>query len=137
MNPIFKTYLPPNFSSINAYIFAENANKLIEFYTKAFYAVEINRSMNPKDGTVANVILTIGESNFMVSEAKGPFKKMRAAFYLYVNDVDALHKNAIQEGGKVEFEPTDMPYGDRQSGIIDPNGNYRWISKRLSETPYD
>lgn len=28
---------------------------------------------------------------------------------------------------KVEFEPADMDYQDRQSGIIDPGGNYWWI----------
>jgi len=29
-----------------------------------------------------------------------------------------------------------MPYEDRKSGIIDPSGNYWWISKRLIEKGY-
>lgn len=56
---------------------------------------------------------------------------MRTALYLYVDDVDAMHQRAIDYGAVVEFEPTDMDYQDRQSGIIDPSGNYWWISKRL------
>ena len=35
------------------------------------------------------------------------------------------------------FRPADMPYQDRQAGVIDPSGNYWWISRRLVEEPYD
>ena len=44
---------------------------------------------------------------------------MRTAFYLFVDDVEEIHQRAVVYGAKVEFEPTDMPYEDRQSGIID------------------
>lgn len=47
-----------------------------------------------------------------------------------------IHKKAVENGAKVEFEPLDMSYGDRQSGIIDPSGNYWWISKRLENKGY-
>lgn len=73
----------------------------------------------------------------MLSQARGQFKNMRTAFYLFTNDVDELHDRAIQHGATAEFEPADMPYGDRQSGIIDPSGNYWWISKRLTQKNYE
>lgn len=61
---------------------------------------------------------------------------MRTAFYLYVDNVDEIHKRAVENGAKVEFEPADMDYEDRQAGIIDPSGNYWWISKRLVKKGY-
>lgn len=136
MNKIFETYRPEGFETVNGYLFAKNPKKLIEFLKNAFYAKEINRSINPQNGDIANVILKIGSSCFMISQARGQFLNMRTAFYLYVDDVDEIHKRAVVNGGKVEFEPADMDYEDRQSGIIDPSGNYWWISKRLVKKGY-
>lgn len=137
MNPIFDTYRPDGFGTVNGYLFAENPEQLIDFLKKAFYADEINRSINPNNGDIANVILKIGTSCFMISQARGQFLHMRTAFYLYVDDVDALHQRAIDHGAKIALEPADMDYQDRQSGIIDPGGNYWWISKRLVNKGYD
>ena len=47
-----------------------------------------------------------------------------------------MHRRAIENGAILEFEPADMPYDDRQSGIIDPCGNYWWISTRLVKKGY-
>ena len=136
MNPIFNTYRPEGFGTVNGYLFVENPEELIDFLKNAFHAQEINRSINPKNGDIANVILKIGYSCFMVSQARAPFLNMRTAFYLYVDNVDAVHQRAVDLGATVEFEPMDMMYGDRQSGIIDPSGNYWWISKRLVQQGY-
>lgn len=136
MNKIFDTYKPEGFGTVNGYLFIKNPKELIEFLKSAFFAEEINRSINPKNGDIANVILKIGDSCFMVSQAREQFLNMRAAFYLYVDDVDKIHQRAVEFGAKVEFEPEDMPYEDRQSGIIDPSGNYWWISKRLVQKGY-
>ncbi|MEM7038007.1 MAG: VOC family protein [Bacteroidota bacterium] len=137
MNPIYKTYHPEGFHSVNSYLMTEDPPTLIEFLKNVFHAEEKNRTMHPKDGTIANCILQIGDSSLMVAQAKGPFMGMRTAFYLYVNDVDGLHERAVAHGAKVEFPPADMPYGDRQSGVMDPAGNYWWISQRLEEKNYD
>lgn len=137
MNKIYDTYRPEGFGTVSGYLMVENPEELIEFLKNAFHAEELNRSMNPKTGEVANVILKIGYSCFMVSQARGQFLNMRTSFYLYVNNVDELHARALKFGGKEEFEPADMDYEDRQSGIIDPSGNYWWISQRLVEKDYE
>lgn len=137
MHKVFDTYRPEGFGTVNGYLFVENPDELIDFLKKSFYAEEINRSVNPQNGEIANVILKIGSSCFMISQARGQFLNMRAAFYLFVDDVDEIHKRAVENGGKVEFEPADMDYGDRQSGITDPGGNYWWISKRLVNKGYN
>lgn len=136
MHEIFDTFRPVGFGTVNAYLFVENPIELIAFLKGAFYAEELNRSINSKNGEIANVILKIGDSCFMISQAREQFLHMRAAFYLYVNNVDEIHKRAVEYGAKVEFEPENMDYQDRQSGIIDPSGNYWWISKRLVNESY-
>lgn len=136
MNKIFNTFKPKGFNTVTPYLFADNPQKMIDFLKNAFYAIEINRSVNPKTGDIANVILQIGDTCFMISQAREQFEGMRTALYLFVDDVETIHKRAIENGAKVEFEPGDMPYGDRQSGIIDPCGNYWWISKRKEKKGY-
>lgn len=136
MNKIFDTYRPEGFGTVNGYLFVENPKELIDFLKKAFFAEEISRSINPKNEDIANVILKIGNSCFMISQAREPFLNMRTAFYLYVDDVEEIHRRAVENGAKVEFEPANMDYEDRQSGIIDPSGNYWWISKRLVKKGY-
>ncbi|MET4080347.1 PhnB protein [Pedobacter sp. UYP30] len=136
MIKIFNTYRPEGFGTVSGYLMVENPSELIDFLKKAFYAEELNRSINPETKDIANVILKIGSSCFMISQARGQYMEMRTAFYLYVENVDEMHKRAVDHGAKVEFEPADMDYQDRQSGVIDPSGNYWWISKRLVESGY-
>lgn len=135
MDTLFQTYKPEGFHTVTPYLFVAEPQKLIDFLQAAFHAQELNRSLMP-DGTIANVILQIGDSCFMISQARAQFANMKTALYLYVNDVDAAHQQAVGQGAIVAFEPANMPYGDRQSGIIDPCGNYWWISKRLQEKGY-
>lgn len=137
MKTNFETYHPDGFSTVNPYLFTENPQELIDFLQNAFSAEEINRTVNPSNGDIANCILQIGNSCFMVSQARGDFMGMRTALYLFVADVDVVHQQALASGGQEVFEPADMDYGDRQSGIVDPAGNYWWISKRLDHKAYE
>ncbi|HEA22381.1 hypothetical protein LCGC14_2107390 [marine sediment metagenome] len=136
MDKIFDTFRPEGFGTVNGYLFVENPKELIKFLKSTFDAQEINRSANPQNGDIQNVILKIGNSCIMISQARGQFLNMRTAFYLYVDNVDKVHNRAVENGAKVEFEPADMDYEDRQSGIVDPSGNYWWISKRLVKKGY-
>ncbi|MFP2996083.1 VOC family protein [Spongiivirga sp. MCCC 1A20706] len=136
MNEIFNTYRPEGFHTVNSYLFTADPLELIDFLKHVFYAEEIGRSLHPKSGVISNCILKIGDSCIMISQATESFLNMRTALYLYVDDVDEIHDRAVSHGAKVEFMPADMDYGDRQSGIIDPAGNYWWISKRLVEKGY-
>jgi PhnB protein len=128
-------YIPEGFGTVFPYIFANSAAAYIEFLKNALGAQELNRTQTP-EGRIANSIIKIGTTSFMVSEASDQFPASRSAFYIYVDDADAAYEKAIQCGGIKIFEPIDMPYGDRQSGVVDPCGNIWWISKRLAHKPY-
>ncbi len=135
MENVFDTYRPEGFTSVNPYLFAEDPEGLIDFLKKAFDAKEINRSTMP-NGDIANSIVKVGDSCFMVSQARDQFLGMRTSFYLFVNDVDLVYDKALECGAKSELQPMDMTYDDRQGGVVDPEGNYWWISKRLKEEQY-
>ena len=88
------------------------------------------------DGRIQNVQVKLGTSTVMVSEATDHYPAMAAAFYLYVSDVEAAMKRALESGASMEMEVGDMPYGDRQGGGRDKHGNIWWISQRIVEEPH-
>lgn len=136
MAPNFNTFLPEGFSTVNSYLFVSHPELEIEFLKKAFAAKELNRTIDKQTGTVGNCILKIGHSCLMISQARGDFENMRTAFYLFVENVDEAYQNALKHGATDCFAPVEMDYEDYQGGIIDPNGNYWWISKRMVKKSY-
>jgi PhnB protein len=130
-------YIPEGYGTVFPYMMVDDLERFVAFLKNAFDARELGRTVTP-DGRVANCRLRIGTTSFMVSEAdRKNFKPMPAAYYIYVENTDAMFAKALSNGAKRIFDPADMPYEDRQAGIIDPCGNYWWISTRLVEEPYD
>jgi PhnB protein len=109
----------------------------VDFLSEAFDAHEAGRTVLPS-GRISNIRISIGSSMLMVSEAADDaMHAMPAAYYIYVEDVDRTFAKAIACGATKVFEAMDMPYMDRQAGIVDPFENTWWISKRLVNEPYD
>jgi PhnB protein len=128
-------YIPPGFNTVTPYFFVENAESFVMFLVQGLGGVETCRTMRP-NGSIQNVIVQLGTSAVMVSEAAGKYKPMAAAHYLYVEDADAAMHRAIEHGATLEMAVADMPYGDRQGGVRDAHGNIWWLSQRLVKAPY-
>jgi MerR family transcriptional regulator, thiopeptide resistance regulator len=47
---------------------------------------------------------------------------------VFVDDVDAHYERAKARGARVEGEPSDKPYGQREYGVIDPEGHRWWFA---------
>ncbi len=128
-------YIPPGFNTVTPYFFVAGAERLVTFLVQGLGGVETCRTMRP-NGTIQNVIVRLGTSAVMVSEAAGTYQPMAAAYYLYVEDADAAMRRAIEHGALLEMAVADMPYGDRQGGVKDAHGNIWWISQRIVREPY-
>jgi MerR family transcriptional regulator, thiopeptide resistance regulator len=50
---------------------------------------------------------------------------------VYVEDVDAHAARARSRGAQLESEPKDMPYGQREYGVRDPEGHRWWFATPL------
>lgn len=48
---------------------------------------------------------------------------VHALVMVYVDDVDAVFAQAGEAGAKIEYGPQDMPYGQREGGVRDLDGN--------------
>lgn len=107
----------------------------MSFLIQGLGGKETCRTLRP-DGKIANVQIQLGTSTVMVSEATEKYPPMQAAYYLYVENADQSMQRAIDHGAVLEMKVDDMPYGDRQGGVRDPQGNIWWISQRMVKEPY-
>lgn len=60
-------------------------------------------------------------------------QQTRSAFYVYVRDVDAVHRRAIEAGAESIQEPINAVHGDRMATVIDPFGNQWTIASRIEQ----
>jgi PhnB protein len=122
--------VPDGQSALTPYLTVSNGAKAIEFYQKAFGAVEEMRMAAP-DGKIGHAELKIGTARFMLSD-EYPEMGVRSpesiggspvALHLYVEDVDATFAQAVAAGAKVVRPVEDQFYGDRAGKLVDPFGH--------------
>ena len=51
-----------------------------------------------------------------------------AGIVIFVSDVDAHFAHARAAGARIDSEPTDQPYGQREYGARDPEGHRWWFA---------
>ena len=127
VNPI-----PQGYHTVTPSLTVSDAVKALEFYPKAFGAQETLRMPGP-DGKIMHAELKIGDSMVMLNDempdmnAKSPrsFGGTPVAFYVYVENVDAAWKRAIDAGAKELVPLQDMFWGDRMGCVQDPFG-HKW-----------
>ena len=114
------------YRTVTPYLVVSNADDELAFLKTAFGGTEVLCHRNA-DNSVMHAEIKIGDSLIMLGQAGGQWKPLRAALYLWVDNVDATYARALASGGKAESEPEDKPYGHRNAGVIDPSGVTWWI----------
>jgi uncharacterized glyoxalase superfamily protein PhnB len=103
------------------------AARFIDFVKRAFDGREIVRYDSP-EGKVMHAKIGIGDSAVGVGESNDRWHTKPTMIYMYVEDCDAMYKQAMRAGAKSILEPKDQPYGDRQGGVEDEWGNQWFIA---------
>jgi len=122
--------IPEGYHTATPYLIIKNAAGAIEFYKKAFGAKELMRMADP-DGKVMHAEIKIGDSPIMISDempergVRGPqsLGGTSGSIFLYVEDVDALARQAIGAGAKELMPVQDQFWGDRYGKLVDPFGH--------------
>ncbi len=129
--------IPEGHEAAVPYLCVLDAPKMIEFYQRAFAATEVSRLAGP-DGRIGHAEIRIGKALIMLSDehpemgivspkALGSVRSP-VAIHLYVEDVDALYKHALEAGATSIREPADQFYGDRNAQLKDPSGHLWYLS---------
>jgi len=132
--------IPEGYHSITPYLIIKGAAAALEFYKKAFGARELFRFPMP-DGQIGHAEMTVGDSHIMLADEQQNEAHRQMGFkapkslggtavgiMLYVQDVDAVAKQAVAAGAKEVQPVADQFYGDRSGTFLDPFGHVWTIS---------
>jgi PhnB protein len=132
--------IPEGFNTVSPYLMVRGAAEAIDFYQRAFGAEERYRMATP-DGAVMHAELQLGDSIVMLADehpqasAKPPqsLGGTSVNIILYVEDVDALFKRAVEAGAKSVADPEDQFWGDRYGKLTDPFGHEWSIATHVED----
>lgn len=132
--------VPEGYHTVSMYLAVEDAASAIDYYTRAFGAKEVVR-MGAPGGTIGHAELMVGDSRIMLSDpfpqsSTKPPKELggsTASGFLYVEDVDATVKQAVDAGATVTMEVADQFWGDRFGTITDPFGHVWSIATHVED----
>lgn len=125
--------IPEGFHTVTPHLVIDGAKKALDFYKKAFGAVELSRHAVEGSDKLMHGLMRIGDSLVMLADqfpdwgSLGPDRERNSPviLHLYVEDCDAAFRRATKAGAKTIMPCTDMFWGDRYAVVEDPFG-HRW-----------
>ena len=136
--------IPVGYHNITPYLMVRNAAAAIDFYKKAFNAVELMRFPGP-GGKIMHAEVKIGDSPVMLADEMpeeghvGPqtLGGVGVSMMLYVEDVDTRFAQAIAAGATIKRPVQDQFYGDRNGTLVDPFGHVWSIGTHKEDVPME
>jgi PhnB protein len=132
MKPYTKMPLPEGMHNLSPHLVCAGAAEAIEFYKRAFDAVELMRMPGPDGKIMHATISVLGCSVMLVDEnlqwgIRGPklLGGTPVTLHLVVEDADAAAVQAEAAGAKIVMPVTLQFWGDRYGIVEDPYG-HKW-----------
>ena len=136
--------IPEGMHTVTPHLVCAGGVAAIEFYKKAFGAVQKSCLLSP-DGKVMNAQIQIGDSLVMLHDESPQWGALGPAalggtpvtIHLYVPDADATAATAVAAGAKVKLPVQDMFWGDRYGVFLDPFGHQWSIATHIRDLTHE
>lgn len=126
-------FQPEGYHTVTPYLAVKDAPALIDFITRVFDGSPIMRMDSPDGSRIMHAEVSVGDSRIMLSEACEQMGPLPAGLFIYVKDVDATYRRALEAGGTSVMEPTDMFWGDRHGSVRDQFGNIWSLATHIED----
>ncbi len=132
--------IPDGYHSVTPYLIVKEPAEALEFYRKAFGAVELVQMADPHGG-IMHAEFQVGDSMVMMA---GEYPDMGAispqtlggtpvSLCLYVENADQVFSQALAAGAKELRAVQDQFYGDRSGTLEDPFGHKWTIATHIED----
>jgi PhnB protein len=121
---------PNGYPSVSPYVIVDGAAATIDFLRRTFGAVEQTRIADD-GGRVRHAEVRIDDSVIMVADSLPEWPAGRAHVHVYVPDVDAAYRRALDAGATSVQAPAKRDDPDKRGGVKDASGTTWWIATRV------
>ncbi len=133
--------IPAGFHRVTPHLTVRNAPAMIEFYKKAFGAVEKRRAPGPDGKSIMHAEISIGDSIIFLNDEfpeMGAFSPLGSkgtpvTLHLFVEDADQQFQQALSAGAEVVMPLADQFWGDRYGIVRDPSGHHWSIGSHMED----
>lgn len=125
------SYKPQSYNSVSPYLIVNGAAAAIDFLVRVFDAVELSR-IPAEGGRVMHAEVRIDDSVVMLADAVENWPVVPAHVHVYVPDVDATYRRALEYGAAAVQEPVKKEDADKRGGFKDPGGTTWWVATKVA-----
>ena len=136
--------IPEGMHTLTPHLVVSDANAAIEFYKRAFGAVEGGRMTGPDGKRLIHASVKIGDSVLMLvddfpefcggkSQTPQSLGGSPVTVHMYVEDVDSVFKKAVEAGATEVMPVADQFWGDRYGKLTDPFGHEWSIATHVKD----
>lgn len=123
-------YKPAGYTDVSPYLIVDGAARTIEFLVQAFGAERL-RHYADQAGGVMHAEVRLGDTVVMLTDGGEGYPPLPAHVHVYVPDVDAAYRRALDAGAEAVQAPEQRDDPDRRGGVRDPGGTTWWISTQV------
>lgn len=124
-------YKPTDYSTVSPYLIVNGASATIDFLTRVFGAIELRR-FPAESGMLRHAEVRIDDTVIMLADPVPPdWPSVSAHVHLYVHDVDATYRRALEAGAISVQEPARKDDEDKRGGVKDAGGTTWWIATKV------
>jgi uncharacterized glyoxalase superfamily protein PhnB len=125
-----KSHKPDGYTTVSPYLIVDGANATIEFLRNVFDAVELRRFPDPP-GKVMHAEVRIDDTVVMIADGADGWPSVASHVHIYVSDVDATYRRALDTGATSVQEPVKKQDADKRGGVKDAGGTTWWIATKV------
>ena len=124
------SHKPNNYSTVSPYLIVDGASGTIDFLKNVFRAVELRRFPDAA-GKLLHAEVRIDDTVVMIADGGDGWKPAPSYVHIYVEDVDATYRRAMEAGAISVQEPVKKDDDDKRGGVKDSGGTTWWIATRV------
>lgn len=125
-------YKPEGYSSVSPYLIVDGASRTIDFLVQVFSAVELRRFLDPA-GKIMHAEVQLDDTVIMLADGDDNWPTVSTNVHVYVPDVDATYRRALEAGATPVQEPVKKDDDDKRGGVKDAGGTTWWIATKVEQ----
>ena len=124
------SYKPDGYTTVSPYLIVDGASATIDFLRRVFAADEIRRFADPA-GKVMHAEVRIDDTVVMIADGADGWPPVPSHVHVYVHDVDATYRRALEAGATSVQEPIKKEDPDKRGSVKDGGGTTWWIGTKI------